>query len=602
MPPTLYTRLRHWWGRLQGSAPAAATVTPRLQGLGGGGQDATVLEATTPNTANPTPAVPYDEALLERARTQWQFGDWPTLAALTRDTLQHHPERAKLALLAAAGHQQMGDTAAARQFTRLAQDWGCSKKLVAQVLIAGAHNTLARVAAAAGQVPRALKHFHDSIAIGTPNTDLALATQARVGHEWQSLTQYVRLPAGMPDPVEIQSQVVNRSRSLGNLPFVSEFQKFSMPSPTGLLSGKRILIICWFQNLSGGGLHEYVRDSMRAVRSAGGEAVLVCPKSRFSDEIESEHYQVIPTDFEDPELVRHIAKRGPFDIIHAHPGKSKSLAFELKKILNIPLIYTIHGRWDDNVSDSMVLVDRIVCVSNHIAEIFYSHNVVHKSQISIIPNGLDIELFDLESQINLSHREEFIGIYSGRVDPDKKSAIDIMKNLWRMQSEGLLTGFRWIVAGDGSLLHELKAESVDLFGSGSNSVEFLGWLSRSELASALRRSAIAIAAGRSALEALGAGLPVVASGREGSFLIDDWSTLLKAEWANFGGFGSQGFDEPIDLIVEKIGRIIRDFDSKKNLDFSVALSRYIKSRRSIAFTSEQLVLQYSGLIHQRVTH
>jgi hypothetical protein len=144
---------------------------------------------------DPTPAVPYDETLLERARTQWQFGDWPSLAALTRDTLQHHPDRAKLALLAAAGHQQLGDTAAARQFTRLAQDWGCSKKLVAQVLIAGAHNTLARVAAAAGQVPRALKHFQDSIAIGTPNTDLALATQARVAH------QCLGLGLALPTPV-----------------------------------------------------------------------------------------------------------------------------------------------------------------------------------------------------------------------------------------------------------------------------------------------------------------------------------------------------------------------------------------------------------------
>lgn len=203
MPQALFTRLRHWWARLQGGAPAATTATPRLQALRGG-QDATVLEATT------TPAVPYDEALLERARTQWQFGDWPSLATLTRDTLQHHPDRAKLALLAAAGHQQLGDTSAARQFTRLAQDWGCSKKLVAQVLIAGAHNTLARVAAAAGQVPRALKHFQDSIAIGTPNTDLALATQARVGHQWQML--------GLTAPVPLLSNVNGGSGAAHNDP------------------------------------------------------------------------------------------------------------------------------------------------------------------------------------------------------------------------------------------------------------------------------------------------------------------------------------------------------------------------------------------------
>jgi hypothetical protein len=39
---------------------------------------------------------------------------------LTQPSSPAYLDRAKLALLAAAGHQQLGDTAAARQFTRLA--------------------------------------------------------------------------------------------------------------------------------------------------------------------------------------------------------------------------------------------------------------------------------------------------------------------------------------------------------------------------------------------------------------------------------------------------------------------------------------------------
>ncbi len=125
----------------------------------------------------------YDEALMERSRIQWQFGDWQALATISREMLQPHPDRARLALLAAVGHQQLGDTAAAKHFIGLAQDWGCGKKLIAQVLLAGAYNTLAKAAAAAGQAPRALKHFQASIAIGTPNTDLTLAMHARVGFQ-----------------------------------------------------------------------------------------------------------------------------------------------------------------------------------------------------------------------------------------------------------------------------------------------------------------------------------------------------------------------------------------------------------------------------------
>ncbi len=130
-----------------------------------------------------THVVAYDENLLERARTQWQFGDWESLAKLSRDTLQHHPDRAKLALLAAAGHLQTGNSGAAKQFIRLAQDWGCSKKLVSQILVAGVHNSLGRAAVVSGQEPRALKHFESSIAIGTPGSELLLLTQARTGKQ-----------------------------------------------------------------------------------------------------------------------------------------------------------------------------------------------------------------------------------------------------------------------------------------------------------------------------------------------------------------------------------------------------------------------------------
>ncbi len=129
------------------------------------------------------PVVPYDENLLERARTQWQFGDWDSLTKIERDALQHHPDRAKLALLAAAGHLQTGNAGVARQFIRLAHDWGCNKKLVSQILIAGVHNSLGRAAAVTGQQPRAIKHFERAIVTGAPGSDARLLTQARINEQ-----------------------------------------------------------------------------------------------------------------------------------------------------------------------------------------------------------------------------------------------------------------------------------------------------------------------------------------------------------------------------------------------------------------------------------
>lgn len=131
--------------------------------------------------------VPYDENLLEKSRTQWQFGDWESLAKLERDILQHHPDRAKLALLAAAGYLQTDNTDAARQLIRLAQDWGCSKKLITQIVAAGVHNSLGRASAIVGLPARALQHFQSAITIGTPGSDARLITQARINYQFAQL-------------------------------------------------------------------------------------------------------------------------------------------------------------------------------------------------------------------------------------------------------------------------------------------------------------------------------------------------------------------------------------------------------------------------------
>ena len=131
--------------------------------------------------------VPFDENLLERSRTQWQFGDWASLANLGRDILQHHPDRAKLALLAAAGHQGLGNAADARQLTRLAIDWGCSKKLVTQILISGVHNTLGRAAALSGLVNRSQHHFESAISLDKSGADQRLLSQARIAGQFNQL-------------------------------------------------------------------------------------------------------------------------------------------------------------------------------------------------------------------------------------------------------------------------------------------------------------------------------------------------------------------------------------------------------------------------------
>jgi len=126
---------------------------------------------------------PYDENFLDCFRTLWQFGDWESLANMDCNILKYHQDRAKLALLVAAGHIQRGNMAEGKQFIRLAQDWGCNKKLLSQILIAGVHNSLGRLAVLTGQQSRAFKHFERSIETCVPGCTVPLITQSRIGKQ-----------------------------------------------------------------------------------------------------------------------------------------------------------------------------------------------------------------------------------------------------------------------------------------------------------------------------------------------------------------------------------------------------------------------------------
>jgi hypothetical protein len=144
----------------------------------------------------------FDENLFDRARTQWQFGDWTSLIKITQESLESHPERAKLGLLVAAAHCQIGELDEARRLIALAQAWGCNRRLLSQVLIAGVHNSLGRSTALNGQLDRANLHFESAVRTVSPSSDVRLLTIAR---RTQQFEQLGILPASDSTPNQIRS-------------------------------------------------------------------------------------------------------------------------------------------------------------------------------------------------------------------------------------------------------------------------------------------------------------------------------------------------------------------------------------------------------------
>jgi hypothetical protein len=188
--PSLWRRLRHAWAAFMGRVPRSARhIHMAYAELVDTDHSPLASQATSGNTTQRN-LQPYNPQALPAAREQWQRGDWASLASLMLDELQDHPDRAKLALLAGAGHMQMGRNHIGAEYLRQAKAWGCSPQLMRQVVVAGVHNTLGKAAALADMPERADLHFAASL-----RTVIPMASgQAQVKQRHTTQLQPLELP------------------------------------------------------------------------------------------------------------------------------------------------------------------------------------------------------------------------------------------------------------------------------------------------------------------------------------------------------------------------------------------------------------------------
>lgn len=129
---------------------------------------------------------PQGTIRLARATSQWAVGDWESLATLTVDKIEDHPERDRLALLVACAHLQRHDKAEAEQHLRRALAWGCDPRLAARLLCSGVHNGLGRIAALREDPEAVSNHFGKALEL-TGDRESVIVAHSRAVREMSSL-------------------------------------------------------------------------------------------------------------------------------------------------------------------------------------------------------------------------------------------------------------------------------------------------------------------------------------------------------------------------------------------------------------------------------
>lgn len=161
---------------------------------------------------------------LERARTQWQSGDWRSLSEIPWAVLENHPDRAELALLVAAAYLQTGNVSEGKELVGHAIEWGCSRQSALRTLVSGTHNSLGRACLLTGAHAQGSEHFERAVSIGMPEGDARLLARARANEQALQLNTDPRDPTSLRtliDPISGWSSGTPHVASLGTTDGVS---------------------------------------------------------------------------------------------------------------------------------------------------------------------------------------------------------------------------------------------------------------------------------------------------------------------------------------------------------------------------------------------
>ncbi|WP_150046776.1 hypothetical protein [Methylomonas rhizoryzae] len=129
-----------------GTAPSTAIERNLLA-------DASDLNDNSPETGFAS------DNILAGIQDEWRVGNWENLTQVKFETINNHPERAKLAVLVAAGYLQLGNKTYAQQLIDAASQWHCDRLFLFRILISGVYNTLGKTESLINHNDRALNFF-----------------------------------------------------------------------------------------------------------------------------------------------------------------------------------------------------------------------------------------------------------------------------------------------------------------------------------------------------------------------------------------------------------------------------------------------------------
>jgi glycosyltransferase involved in cell wall biosynthesis len=365
---------------------------------------------------------------------------------------------------------------------------------------------------------------------------------------------------------------------------------------TSATEGRGILIPVFFR-APHGGLHAHVADQVTFAHMCGLRPIVVCPPGPWAQSMAS-RARVITDDFTDIDALADRVRNEPFELIHAHPGKARMLAFALTAARRVPLVVTYHGPRPETLTAADPLVDIAVVVSDFTRRYVIRKTDVEPGKLWVIPNAIDTDSFHPPAQRKPSSGPPSI-LIATRLDPDKEFVTSILSECLHLAAaDAQWHGVNWRICGDGEARDSIQSACEYLNAKvGRQASTLLGWCTPEQLAAEMRSADVVMAPGRSALEGIASGVPTVALGSKGYVGFLAGEGLLTGLDCNFGGggIGRAKYQPGQALIDLKVAMSRRDDAQLLSAYAAIARSRTMDA----VAQRHQLVWDLAGSLPRR---
>jgi len=247
------------------------------------------------------------------------------------------------------------------------------------------------------------------------------------------------------------------------------------------------------------------------------------------------------------EYVEYI-KSNNIELINSHPASALGISIILKRILNIPVVFTYHGLWGWNYHCHNE-IDKLITVSNEVKDLLLNTSV--KDKLEVIQSGINTDLiFDDGRDNNID--DTLTILFSGRIDADKYFGIKILISALKQMNKDIVLN----VAGDGSHYDELKLHIQREGVTGV--VKPYGYVS--DMNRVLNNADIVISTGRGIKEAMLCGKSCISMDCNSYDGIVNNENIKILEYANFSGRSKNKVTTSIEVITRDITILLDDIE------------------------------------------